>query len=101
MSLSGKYVVVFLSLHIKEYFEYFIRQLRLFTVILFPDVHRIENFLFEGATLGLKIGFQRLIHLIHFERIGSRHSEKHLTGFFTLRRKPIAGKILNRWSKSL
>ncbi len=51
-------VLVFLSLHRKEYFEYFIRQLRPFSN--FPDV-RFENFLFQGVVFDLEIGFQRLI----------------------------------------
>jgi hypothetical protein len=91
-----------LSLHRKEYFEYFIRQLRLFSIIYsFLTCIVLKIFCSRELLWARRLDFNVLSFLVHFERIGPRRSEKHLTGFFTLRWYPIAGKIFNQWSKSL
>ena len=67
----------------------------------FPNVRHFEDFCLRELLWARRLDFNVLSFLVHFERIGPRRSEKHLTGFFTLRWYPIAGKILNQWSKSL
>ena len=73
-----------LSLHREDYFEYFIRQLRLFSIIYIFLTWVILKIFVLRSYFNSEIRVQRLILLVHFERIGPRLSEKHLTGSFTL-----------------
>ncbi len=56
---------------------------------------RFEKFLFDGAAwLRLENWISSPFLLICFEGVNFHRVEKHLAGFFTVRKKSITGKIL-------
>ena len=86
-------VLVFLSLHIKEYFEYFIRQLRLFWLYTVSWRASFWKFFVSRCCFRLGNSISTPYLLIYFEGIGFLRIERHLAGLLTVRNKSITEKF--------